>query len=73
MKTSKLLLGLTLIIVVSMLTLIWFFPPNGDFRVENPSWNGLSTLNSKAKLTLVNTFDRLPANPKGTVPSYGTI
>ncbi len=66
MKTNKLLLGLTLIIVVSMLTLIWFFPPNGDFRVENPSWNGLSTLSSKAKLTLVNTFDHLPANPKGT-------
>ncbi|MGZ4851540.1 MAG: DUF4350 domain-containing protein [Candidatus Bathyarchaeia archaeon] len=66
MKTNKLLLGLTLIIVVSMLTLIWLFPPNGDFRVENPSWNGLSTLSSKAKLTLVNTFDHLPANPKGT-------
>ena len=66
MKTSKLLLALTLVIIVSMLTLIWFFPPNGDFRVENPSWNGLSTLNSKAKLTVIDTFGNLPANPKGT-------
>ncbi len=66
MKTSKLLLALTLVIIVSMLTLIWFFPPNGDFRVDNPSWNGLSTLNSKDKLTVIDTFDNLPANPKGT-------
>ena len=66
MKTSKLLLALTLIIIVSMLTLIWFFPPNGDFRVDNPSWNGLSTLNSKDKLTVMDTFDNLPTNPKGT-------
>ncbi len=66
MKTSKLLLALTLVIIISMLTLIWFFPPNGDFRVENPSWNGLSTLNSKAKLTVIDTFANLPANPKGT-------
>jgi hypothetical protein len=65
-KTSKLLLALTLVIIVSMLTLIWFFPPNGDFRVENPSWNGLSTLNSKAKLTVIDTFSNLPANPAGT-------
>ena len=66
MKTSKLLLALTLVIIISMLTLIWFFPPNGDFRVENPSWNGLSTLDSKAKLTVIDTFSNLPANPTGT-------
>ncbi len=66
MKTSKLLLGLTLVIILSMLTVIWFFPPNGDFRVENPSWNGLSTLESKAKLISIGMFDSLPSNPKGT-------
>jgi hypothetical protein len=66
MKTIKLLLALTLVIIISMLTLIWFFPPNGDFRIENPAWNGLSVLNSKAKLTVVNTLDNLPLDPKGT-------
>lgn len=66
MKTSKLLLALTIVIIISMLTLIWFFPPNGDFRVENPSWNGLSTLNSKAKLNVIDVFGNLPVDPKGT-------
>ena len=66
MKTSKLLLALTLVIIVSMLTLIWIFPPNGDFRVENPSWNGLSTLDSKAKLNVIDSFSNLPATPSGT-------
>ena len=66
MKTSKVLLALTLVIIVSMLALVWFFPPNGDFRVENPFWNGLSTLDSKVKLTVIDTFDNLPSNPKGT-------
>jgi hypothetical protein len=65
-KTSKLLFALTLIIIISMLTLVWFFPVNGDFRVENPSWNGLSTLNSKDRLVAVRSFDNLTANQKGT-------
>lgn len=66
MKTSKVLLALTLAIIVSILALVWFFPPNGDFRVENPFWNGLSTIESKAKLTVIDTFDNLPSNPRGT-------
>ena len=57
MKTSKVLLALTLVIIVSMVALLWFFPPNGDFRVENPFWNGMSTVASKAKLTVIDTFD----------------
>jgi hypothetical protein len=65
-KTSKVLLALTLVIMVSMVALVWFFPPNGDFRVENPFWNGLSTVDSKAKLTVIDTFDSLPSDPKGT-------
>ncbi len=66
MKAHKLLLSLTLIILLLLAALVWFFPPNGDFRVENPFWNGLSTLDSKAKLTVINTFGSLPNNPKGT-------
>ena len=66
MKTSKLLLAITLVIILSMLALIWFFPPNGDFRVENPFWNGLSTFNSQQKVTPISTFSSLPANPART-------
>jgi hypothetical protein len=66
MKRTKALLVATLIIIFSMLTLVWFFPPNGDFRVENPFWNGLSTLDAKEKATTITAFSDLPANPKGT-------
>ncbi|MCW4018905.1 MAG: DUF4350 domain-containing protein [Candidatus Bathyarchaeota archaeon] len=60
MKTSKLLLTLTLVIALSMATLILFFPPNGDFRVENPFWNGLSTFTSQVKPIPIDTFAALP-------------
>ncbi len=66
MKISRVLLALILVIIISMAALLWFFPPNGDFRVENPFWNGMSTVASKAKLTVIDTFDSLPSNPKGT-------
>jgi hypothetical protein len=66
MKRTKVLLSATLVIIFSMLTLIWFFPPNGDFRVENPFWNGLSTLDAKEKATTITAFSDLPAIPKGT-------
>jgi hypothetical protein len=66
MKTSKFLLALTLIIIISLTALIGFFPPNGDFRVDNPSWNGLSTLDSKMKATPIDSFSALPSDPNGT-------
>ncbi len=66
MKTSKLLLSLTLVILVSMAALIWFFPVNGDFRVDNPFWNGLSSLESDTDLSPLNSFDSLPVEPEHT-------
>jgi hypothetical protein len=65
-KTSKLLLTVTLVIILSMVALIWFFPPNGDFQVENPFWNGLSTFDAKIKVTPLNTFTNLPSEPTRT-------
>jgi hypothetical protein len=49
-----------------MVAVVWFFPPNGDFRVENPFWNGLSTFDEKAKVTPINTFSDLPSDPYRT-------
>jgi len=66
MKTSKLLLTLTLILALSLAIVIWFFPPNGDFKVDNPFWNGFSTIDAKIKATTINNFDDLPSNPAGT-------
>ncbi len=66
MKTSKLLLALTLILILSLTIVIWFFPPNGDFRVDNPFWNGYSRINTKMNATTIETLDALPSHPSGT-------
>jgi hypothetical protein len=66
MKTSKFLLALTLILILSLTIVVWFFPPNGDFRVDNPFWNGFSTVDAKMKATTIETFDSLPSDPVGT-------
>jgi hypothetical protein len=50
-------------IVLVMAALIWFFPANGAFRVENTFWNGISTFNSQSKATALETFSDLPSNP----------
>ena len=66
MNTSKLLLTASLVVILCMVALIWFFPSNGDFRVENPFWNGLSTFSSQSKITSVNSFSDLPSDSSGT-------
>lgn len=66
MKTSRLLFALALILALSLTIVIWFFPPNGDFRVDNPFWNGFSTIDAKMKATAIDSFDNLPSNPAGT-------
>lgn len=66
MEMPKLLPVLTLVIVLILAALVWLYPPTGDFRVDNPSWNGLSTFTTKFGASLVESLDRLPSNPKGT-------
>lgn len=66
MQTRKLFAILTLIIILSMTALVWFFPPTGDFGAENPFWNGLTTFNAQLNASPIETFDNLPANPRAT-------
>ncbi|XES77649.1 MAG: DUF4350 domain-containing protein [Candidatus Bathyarchaeia archaeon] len=66
MKTSLCLLTTTVVIGLAMLVLIWGFPPNGDFGVENPFWNGLTTVESQENTTPLKAFNELPVNPLGT-------
>ncbi|MCW4010277.1 MAG: DUF4350 domain-containing protein [Candidatus Bathyarchaeota archaeon] len=66
MKTGKLLLTIMLIIVLSMAILIWFFPANGNFRAENPFWNGISEFNSQMNAEPIESFSDLPSDPDGT-------
>jgi hypothetical protein len=39
--TSHRLWLLIPLIIVALAVLIWFYPSNSDFRVENRSWNGV--------------------------------
>jgi hypothetical protein len=66
METRKLLAILIAAIVLSMTTLVAFFPATGNFRAGNPFWNGLTTFYTHFKVSTVESFSNLPADPKGT-------
>ncbi len=46
--------------------IIWFYPPTGDFRIDNPAWNGLETLGNQANVTALDSLSNLPTAVKGT-------
>lgn len=46
MQLHKVITLTTVLVVLALTVLVWFFPSNDDFRVENKYWNGASeTLN----------------------------
>lgn len=67
MEPRKLLPILALLILISLTVLIWFYPPNGDFRTGNPFWNGLTTVTTDFKISTITSFDSLPSSSKETV------
>jgi hypothetical protein len=66
METRKILLVLTLVIVLVLSATVWFYPPTGDFRTDNPFWNGISVLSDQAKVTPLDALSNLPTSGKGT-------
>lgn len=67
MSSNKTFLALILIILLSLTVAVWFYPPNGDFRVENPFWNGLSVLTDQTLAVPVSSISDLPESGAGTV------
>lgn len=51
--------------VLVALALIWFFPPTGDFRLDNPFWNGLSRAAEILQAEPAVSITGLPENPRG--------
>lgn len=66
MEARKKLLVLMLVIVLVLSAIVWFYPPTGDFRADNPFWNGISVLSGQAKVTPVGSLGDLPSVGKGT-------
>jgi hypothetical protein len=61
MQARKLLLLFTLFIILGFSLIIWFYPPNGDFRVDNPFWNGLQTFEKQESVSTIDNLNNLPA------------
>jgi hypothetical protein len=55
-----------LLIVLVLSVIVWFYPPTGDFAVDNPFWNGLSSLGNQAKVVPLDSLGDLPSAGKGT-------
>ena len=66
MQSRKVLPVLMLLIVLVLSAIVWFYPPTGDFRVDNPFWNGLSSLSDQTKIVPVDSLGNLPSSGKGT-------
>jgi hypothetical protein len=66
MESRKVLPALILIIVLVSCAIIWFYPPTGDFRVDNPAWNGYSELSKNTGALALASLSDLPSSGDGT-------
>ncbi len=66
MEQRKVLSALILAILLLSCAIIWFYPPTGDYRVDNPSWNGFSKLNSETGAVALGSLEDLPSTGRGT-------
>lgn len=66
MESRKVIPGLLLVIVLVSCAIIWFYPPTGDFRVDNPAWNGYSELGKDTNALALASMNQLPSTGDGT-------
>ncbi len=66
MESCKVLPALMLFTILLLSAIVWFYPPSEDFRVNNPYWNGLSSLNAQERVVALNSLGDLPSEGKGT-------
>ena len=65
MGLRRFLLIVSIVMVIMLITAIWFFPSNEDFRVENPFWNGTGEISTDYAVQPLKTLADLPASPEG--------
>jgi hypothetical protein len=65
-QAHKLLLLFTLFIILGFSMIVWFYPSNGDYRADNPFWNGLQTFEKQSNAIPIDDLSSLPATTTGT-------
>ncbi len=65
MNLRKFLVMLTIVLVIVLALIVWFFPPDEDFRTENPFWNGTRDICSRCSVSHVDSLSSLPP-PQGS-------
>jgi hypothetical protein len=66
LQPRKVLPVLILIILLMSCAIVWLCPPSGNYRVDNPAWNGYSELSKKTGALSLSTFSDLPSTGEGT-------
>lgn len=66
MELHRFLVVLTIVLVIMLTIVVWFFPSNEDFRTENPFWNGTRDISSNYLVSPLQSLSDLPPSPPGT-------
>ena len=66
MELRRFLAMLTIALVIILAIVVWFFPSNEDFRVENPFWNGTRDISLAIPASPLESLFDLPTSPLGT-------
>lgn len=66
MGLRRFLVILSIVLVLILAIVVWFFPSNEDFRAENPFWNGISDISSRYPTSFLQSLDDLPPLPQGS-------
>lgn len=65
MRLHKFLVILTIVLVIILTIVVWFFPSNEDFRIENPFWNGTRDISTSHLVSPLQSLADLPPSPGG--------
>ncbi len=65
MELRRFLIILTILLVLILTIVVWFFPSNEDFRTENPFWNGTKDISSITQVSSLTSLSDLTSAPQG--------
>ena len=66
MELHRFLVILTIALAIILSIVVWFFPSNEDFQVENPFWNGTRDISLAIPASPLESLFDLPPSPQGS-------